>query len=118
MSIEHVLAVVPVTDFDAAHQWYERLVGRPADNLPMPGRLVEWHITDGGWLQVTTDERRAGSALVNFAVDHLEQHVVELSRRGLTTEAIEMVNKGVQLSSITDPDGNTITFIGSFRIHY
>jgi glyoxylase I family protein len=118
MSIEHVLAVVPVTDFDAAHKWYERLFGRPADNLPMPGRLVEWHVTDSGWLQVTTDEARAGSAMVNFAVDHLDRHVAELSQRGLTTDAIETVNKGVQLSSITDPYGNTITFIGNFRIHY
>jgi hypothetical protein len=28
------------------------------------------------------------------------------------------VNKGVQLSAITDPGGNTITFIGNFRIQY
>ena len=35
MSIDHVLAVVPVADFEAAHAWYERLFGRPADNLPM-----------------------------------------------------------------------------------
>jgi 4-hydroxyphenylpyruvate dioxygenase-like putative hemolysin len=41
MTIEHVLAVVPVADFDDAHAWYERLFGRPADNLPMEGRLVE-----------------------------------------------------------------------------
>jgi glyoxylase I family protein len=118
MSIEHVLAVVPVSDFDAAHQWYERLFGRAPDNLPMPGRLVEWRVTESGWLQVTTDEARAGSALINFAVDRLDRHVAELSQRGLITDAIETVNKGVQLSSFTDPDGNTITFIGNFRIHY
>ena len=52
MSIDHVLAVVPVADFEAAH-------------------------TDG-----------------------------------------ETVNKGVQLSTIRDPDGNTITFIGNFRVEY
>ncbi len=34
VAIEHVLAVIPVADFDAAHAWYERLIGRPADNLP------------------------------------------------------------------------------------
>ena len=32
MSIEHVLAVVPVADFDTSHAWYEPLFGRPADN--------------------------------------------------------------------------------------
>jgi hypothetical protein len=38
MSIEHGLAVVPVADFEVAHAWYERLFGRPADNLPMAHR--------------------------------------------------------------------------------
>jgi glyoxylase I family protein len=118
MTIEHVLAVVPVADFEAAHGWYERLFGRPADNLPMEGRLVEWRVTDHGWVQVTLDEARAGSALVNFAVDQMEHHLAEVSQRGLVPGAVETVNKGVQLSAMTDPDGNTITFIGHFRIHY
>jgi hypothetical protein len=34
-TIEHLLAIVPVADFDVAHAWYERLFGRPAGNLPM-----------------------------------------------------------------------------------
>ena len=55
MPIDQLLAVVPVADFDAAHEWYERLFGRPADNLPMEGRLVEWRVTGNGWVQVTTD---------------------------------------------------------------
>ena len=118
MSIDHVLAVVPVADFEAAHAWYERLFGRPADNLPMEGRLVEWRVTGSGWVQVTRDADRAGSALLNFAVDDLDQHVAEVSERGLAPAAIETVNKGVQLSAIRDPEGNTITFIGDFRVRY
>lgn len=118
MAIEHVLAVVPVTDFEASHAWYERFFGRPADNLPMEGRLVEWRVTDSGWLQVTTDPERAGSALVNFAVDDLDRHVADLAQRNLLTGEIETVNKGVKLSSIIDLDGNTITFIGHFRVKY
>jgi glyoxylase I family protein len=118
MSIDHVLAVVPVADFEAAHEWYERLFGRPADNLPMKGQLVEWRVTEGGWVQVTRDADRAGSALLNFAVDDLDQHVADLSGRELASGAIETVNKGVQLSAIRDPDGNTITFIGHFRVQY
>jgi predicted enzyme related to lactoylglutathione lyase len=118
MSIDHVLAVVPVTDFEAAHAWYERLFGRPADNLPMEGQLVEWRVTDNGWVQVTRDADRAGSALLNFAVDDLDEHVAEISGRGLTPGETETVNKGVQLSAIADPDGNTITFIGAFRVQY
>ena len=118
MSIDHVLAVVAVADFDAAHAWYERLFGRPADNLPMEGRLVEWRVTDTGWVQVTRDAERAGSGLLNFAVADLEQHLAELAERDLRAGAIETVTKGVQLSAIRDPDGNTITFIGKFREVY
>jgi glyoxylase I family protein len=117
MSINHVLAVVPVADFEAAHAWYERLFGRPADNLPMEG-LAEWRLTEGGWVQVTLDADRAGSGLLNIAVDDLDQHIVGISQRGLAAGAIETVNKGVQLSAIADLDGNTITFIGDFRIEY
>jgi len=31
---------------------------------------------------------------------------------------IEKVNKGVLLAAIRDPDGNTFTFTGNFRIDY
>jgi hypothetical protein len=47
MSINHILAVVPVSAMDAARPWYERLFGRPADNQPMV-TLDEWRITDSG----------------------------------------------------------------------
>ena len=118
MSITYVLAVVPVGDFETAHAWYERFFGRPADNLPMEGRLVEWRVTDSGWVQITHDTERAGTGLLNFAVDDLARHIADLSERGLTSGAIETVNKGVQLSAIIDPDGNRITFIGKFRVKY
>jgi hypothetical protein len=48
MPIEHVLAVVPVSDLERADAWYEALFGRPADNRPMPS-LVEWQVTRAGW---------------------------------------------------------------------
>jgi predicted enzyme related to lactoylglutathione lyase len=117
VAINHVLAVVPVADFDAAHTWYERLFGRRADNLPMGG-LAEWRVADGGWVQLTHDVDRAGSALFNLAVDDLNLHIEEVSARGLIAGSIETVTKGVQLSAIHDPDGNIITFIGNFRVEY
>ncbi len=117
MSIDHVLAVVPVVDSKAARAWYARLFGRAPDNVPMDS-LAEWRVTDSGWVQVTHDADRAGSALVNFAVDNIDEHVAELVGRGLAPGEVQTVNKGVQLSAIRDPDGNTITFIGGFRVRY
>jgi glyoxylase I family protein len=117
MPIDQVLAVVPVSDMDAARTWYELLVGRPEDNHPME-TLVEWRVTDTGWIQVFLDPERAGSTLLNFAVDDLDQHVAELSGRGLALGDVVTANKGVRLSTVSDPDGNPITFIGGFRNVY
>ncbi len=118
MSLKYVLAVVPVADFEAAHAWYERFFGRPADNLPMAGQLVEWRVTDSAWVQVTLDAGRAGSGLLNFAVDDLDRHIAEFAGKGLAAGPIETVNKGVQLCAVIDPDGNRITLIGNFRVRY
>jgi glyoxylase I family protein len=117
MAIDHVLAVVPVSDIAKARDWYERLFGRAPDNEPMES-LVEWRITDSAWLQVWLDRERAGSGLVNFAVDDLPAHRDELADRGIDAGETQDVNKGVRLSSLTDPDGNQITMIGNFRVHY
>ena len=117
MSIKHVLAVVPVSDLQASSRWYEALFGRPADNNPMP-TLAEWQVVPGGWVQVFTDAERAGSGLLNFAVDDLEAHVAELRQRGLEPGDFTDANKGIRLSALTDPDGNTISLIGGFRVQY
>jgi glyoxylase I family protein len=117
MPIEHVLAVVPVSDLERADAWYQAFFGRPADNRPMPS-LVEWQVTSAGWVQVTIDADRAGSGLLNFAVDDLPATRDELATRGVETAKIQPVSKGVELSAITDPDGNAITLIGNFRVKY
>ncbi len=118
MTIDHVLAVVAVSDFDASHDWYQRLFDTPATNVPMPGDLAEWRITDTGWLQVFHDPERAGTSMVNFAVDDLEQHCADLHARSIATDGIITANKGVKLCSLKDPDDNAITIIGSFRVQY
>ncbi|WP_072806495.1 VOC family protein [Rhodococcoides yunnanense] len=117
MAVEHVLAVVPVSDIDRANAWYEALIGRPADNNPMP-TLVEWQVHGRGWVQVTVDAARAGSGLLNFAVDDLEKHIEDITGRGIEAGEIVDASKGVRLSAVEDPDGNTITLIGGFRVNY
>lgn len=117
MAIEHVLAVVPVAELERADAFYEALFGRPADNRPMAS-LVEWRVTDTGWVQVTVDADRAGLALLNLAVDDLAATKDEIAGRGLTPGETTPVSKGVELSAIEDPDGNVITLLGSFRVNY
>jgi predicted enzyme related to lactoylglutathione lyase len=117
VSFDHLLSVVPVSDLEVSKAWYEKLFGRAADNNPMPV-LVEWQVVPGGWVQVFVDDERAGTGLLNFAVDDLDAHVKEAADRGLAPGEIEDANKGVRLSTIHDPDGNVIRLIGNFRVDY
>ena len=117
MTIEHVLAVIPVRDLSSAVLWFGRLLGRPPDNYPMD-TLAEWQVTPSGWIQVTTDPDRAGTALLNFAVDDISAHLQDLADRELAVGPVEQVSNGVQLAAVLDPDGTRLTFIGSFRTTY
>ena len=65
MSIEHVLAVVPVSDLQVSSRWYEALFGRPADNNPMP-TLAEWQVVPGAWVQIFTDSDTRGLRIAEF----------------------------------------------------
>ena len=117
MSIEHVLAVVPVTELERSRRWYETLFGRAPDNNPMPN-LAEWQVVPGGWVQVFVDDQHAGSTVVNVAVQDLDAHIDELKHRGLAPGEIVDANKGVRLSALDDPDGNKVWLIGGFRPVY
>jgi catechol 2,3-dioxygenase-like lactoylglutathione lyase family enzyme len=117
MSIEHLLAVVPVSDLAASREWYGALFGREPDNDPMP-TLTEWQVIPHAWVQVFTDPDRAGTGLMNLAVDDLGTHIAALESRGLHPGSVVDASKGVRLSTLSDPDGNTIRLIGSFRVDY
>ncbi|SIS01096.1 VOC family protein [Williamsia sterculiae] len=117
MTVQHVLAVVPVSDLENAREWYSRLFDRDPDNNPMP-TLVEWQVLAGAWVQVFVDPERAGYAQVNLAVDDLDAAVADVAGRGVEVGETADANKGVRLAPIADPDGNVITLIGGFRPVY
>lgn len=117
MAFTNLLAVLPVADVETSRPWFTALFGRPEDNNPMPS-LIEWQVLPGAWLQVFGDADRAGSGLFNLAVDDLDVTLAELRARGLEPGEVVEANKGVRLSALTDPDGNTITVIGGFRAQY
>ena len=114
MDISTLLAVVPVTDHDAATRWYEGLLGRPADQRPMPA-LADWHVTGTGWLQVFEDPDRAGTTAVNLAVDSIDAAARELRERGIRPDEPVEASAGVRLLPVVDPDGNRITLVESLR---
>lgn len=117
MSIDHILAVIPVADLAVSADWYERLFDAEPTNRPMPN-LAEWRLTDTGWVQVFIDGERAGRTFFNLAVSDLDEHVDKLRARGFGPGEIQDAAKGVRISTIEDPDSNTLNFIGGFRVVY
>jgi glyoxylase I family protein len=111
MPIDAVMAGIAVADFDAALTWYERLLGRPADDRPMDG-LAEWRFPGTGVIQVIHDPDRAGRALLTLALDDLEAHVAGLEERGLAPSAIDRTTSDkVLIATIADAEGNAITLV-------
>jgi predicted enzyme related to lactoylglutathione lyase len=111
MAVNRVLAALAVTDVDSAIRWYERLLGRPADALPMDG-LAEWHFPQSGVIQVVQDADRAGRSLLTLGVDDLREELGGLRERGLAPGAMdETTSDKVRFATVTDPEGNAITLV-------
>ncbi|MGH8776277.1 MAG: VOC family protein [Jiangellaceae bacterium] len=110
MQIDKVLAGVAVADWARARDWYEVLMSRPADAVPMEG-LAEWH-TAGGVLQVVADRERAGGSLVTLWVPDIRAALSEVaSRAGLHVEPDDTTSDKVIFATLTDLDRNAITLV-------
>jgi predicted enzyme related to lactoylglutathione lyase len=106
--IHNVLASVGVKDLKAAMRWYENVLGRSADSMPMP-EVAEWKFERGGWLQVYQLPERAGSGSFTVVVSDIQEEVRRLRALGIDTSQ-QSSGARVKTLMITDPDGNHIAF--------
>jgi hypothetical protein len=109
VAINRVLAGITVDGFASALTWYERLLGRPADAAPMVG-LAEWHFSEYGGIQLIHDEDRAGSSYVTLVVSSLDDQLAALEAQGIPVGPIQGTPGLVKVATVTDPEGNRITF--------
>ncbi|MFI5827849.1 VOC family protein [Streptomyces sp. NPDC051578] len=110
MLFTHVLAVAPVSDFESAVFWYERLLGRPADARPMAG-LADWHVSPSAWVQVFQSPEHAGKTLLNLVVQDLDRALSELAGRGIAAGEVQPGAGKVRFAALHDPDGNRVTLV-------
>jgi hypothetical protein len=80
--------------------------------------VAEWRLTENGWVQLFVDGERAGKSFFNLAASDLDKHIDALRGRGFTAGEIQDARRGVRISTVEDPDGNTLNFIGGFRVQY
>jgi predicted enzyme related to lactoylglutathione lyase len=110
IEIQVMFSSVPVSNFDAAVEWYGRLFGRDCD-VVVHDTEVMWRLADAAWLYVIEDAERAGQTVVALSVSDLDQARSELTLRGIECGVVEIVGDGGRKSTIEDADGNLISFI-------
>lgn len=105
-----IAAVVATKDYLAARTWYSRLFGRGPDLEPIDG-VAEWQIAPTAWLQLITDDARAGHSAVRIGVDDLDRQIAELTDMDVETREVVVIADLVKVVDVLDPDGNEVSFV-------
>jgi catechol 2,3-dioxygenase-like lactoylglutathione lyase family enzyme len=102
---------LPVSDYERALTWYERLLGSEPAFLPNATEAV-WELADHRYLYIAELPERAGHALHTVFVDDLEERVKSIGARRIEPASQETYENGVRKVIYRDPDGNEIGFGG------
>src|SRR5712691_3296110 len=76
-----LFAGIPVTDYAAALEWYERLFGSPPSFVPTDTEAV-WEIAEHRFVFIEQRPEHAGHARHLVFVDDLDALVVQIAERG------------------------------------
>ncbi len=106
-----LFAGIPVSDYEAALPWYERLLGSEPTFLAHATEAV-WELAERRSLFIVEDPERAGYATQTIIVDDLEALVSEIAGRGIEPADRETYSNGVRKAIYRDADGNEVGFGG------
>jgi predicted enzyme related to lactoylglutathione lyase len=109
MSVQ-LFAGIPVSDLNAAVDWYSRLLGRDVSFRPDDTEAV-WELDDNVFVYVKAGRSVVGGALVALTADDLDAFLANAAARGITAAAIEDYGEGTRKALIFDPDGNELGII-------
>jgi catechol 2,3-dioxygenase-like lactoylglutathione lyase family enzyme len=107
----HLFAGLRVRDFQAARQWYERLLGAPTF-FPHATEAV-WTLAEDRSVYVVEHADGAGNSVVTIFLDDLDAQVDAITVRGLEPDERETYPNGVRKALYRDPDGNELGFGGA-----
>ena len=83
-----IFAGIPVTDFRAGLEWYQRLLGREPAFYPNDVEAV-WELAEDRYIYIIQDAERAGGAVGMIWVDDPASEVARIAGRGLEPVDIE-----------------------------
>lgn len=107
-----LFAGLPVSDYQRALSWYERLLGCEPAFFPNATEAV-WELAEHRYLYIEELPERAGHALHTVFVDDLDARVESISARGIEPASQETYGNGVRKVIYRDHDGNEIGFGGA-----
>lgn len=106
-----LFAGMPVSDFEAAKPWYEKLLGGAPAFSPHETEAV-WELAEHRFLFIVERAENPGGALPTVFVDDFDTLVAEIRSRGLEPDEQETYSNGVRKAIYRDADGNEIGFGG------
>ncbi len=80
-----LFAGIPVSDYEAAKPWYERLLGGKPSFIPLATEAV-WELAEHRFPYINEDAERAGRAIHTVFVEDLDARVADISSRGIEPE--------------------------------
>lgn len=107
-----LFAGVPVSDYQRAVSWFERLLGTPATFEAHETECV-WTLSEHCHIAVDLRPERAGHAVVTVFVDEFDEFLEAAAGRGVLPETRETYGNGVRKATFRDPDGNELGLGGA-----
>ena len=107
-----LFAGIPVSDYERALSWYERLLGSGPSFVAHATEAV-WEVAEHRFLYIDQDPAHAGHARQTLFVDDLDAVVADIAARGLEPAERETYGNGVRKVTFRDADGNEIGFGGA-----
>ena len=110
-----LFAGIYVSDYQAATQWYARLLGAEPSFIPKDTEAV-WELAEHRSIYVNAQPRHAGRSVVTIFVDNLDERIAGIAERGIEPASQETYHNGVRKVVYRDPDGNEIGFGGASAV--
>lgn len=106
-----LFAGIPVSDFEVALAWYERLLGTEPAFFPNDVEAV-WELAEHRYVYVEVRPEHAGHSRSTVFVTDFQERIDSASARGVEPVEVETYANGVRHATFRDPDGNELCLGG------
>ena len=107
-----LFAGIPVSDYEAAKPWYERLLDSEPSFIAHATEAV-WELAEHRYLFIVEDAEGAGRALHTIFVDDLDALVADIASRGIEPDELVTYPGKARKAIYRDTDDNEIGFGGA-----